>query len=450
MFQYGVVSLAPAFDDRSIPYLSFGNKYPSDCADHVTNTLSASRVFIIASRSLATNTDALNRLQGTLGDKLVGTRIGMTPHTLWSEILEIVNTARPLNPDCIVTLGAGSITDGSKIIAWALANDISTQSDLETMWSASPTLNKDLSPPTIRVIAIPTSLSGGEYQSLAGGTNDATHEKCLFLPPERNPSLVILDPQLTTTTPERIWLSSGVRAIDHCVETLCSLQSNPQADESATEGLRMLLPSLLRTRGDPGDLDARFQSMMGVIKAMSAVGGGVPMGASHAIGHQLGPLGVGHGETSCVLLPAVCRWNWEKGGNRERQGKCLGVVMGVEEIRGLVEGNRLVVEEGGLGDVLDLCVRALGMPRSLEEVGVMEEALDGLAGNALKDHWIQTNPVKITEKEQVLEILRMVAMEVKRGMKVKGVKVNGYDHGDTNGHQHGPGCDHDGDHRLAH
>jgi alcohol dehydrogenase class IV len=40
---------------------------------------------------------------------------------------------------------------------------------------------------------------------------------------------------------------------------------------------------------------------------------GVPMGASHGIGHQLGPLGVGHGETSCVMLPYVLMWNYLHG-----------------------------------------------------------------------------------------------------------------------------------------
>lgn len=445
-FAYDVVTLQPAFEDRSIPYLSYGNRFPEDCNDQVTSTIGASRVYIIASKSLATNTDALKRLQKALGNKVVGTKIGMTPHTLWSEILEIINTARPLNPDCIVTLGAGSITDGSKIIAWALANDISTQADLETMWSASPNLNKDLNPPTIRVIAIPTSLSGGEYQSIAGGTNDQTHEKCLFSPPVRNPSLVILDPGLTTTTPSRIWLSSGVRAVDHCVETLCSLQSNEKGDASATQGLKILIPSLLRTRRDPEDLDARFQSQMGVIQAMDAVGRGVPMGASHAIGHQLGPLGVGHGETSCVMLPAVCKWNWEKDGNRERQGKCLELLLGDKEVLALIEANGLEAGKMDLGDVLDLYIRALGMPRSLADVGVGKDKLDGLAVNALKDHWIQTNPIKITEKGQVMEILEMVVETEKRDIKVPGVHVNGH----TNGHQHGPGCDHDHDHDHGH
>lgn len=347
--------------------------------------------------------------------------------------------------DCIVTLGAGSITDGSKIIAWALANDISTRADLESMWTASPNHRKDLKDPIVRVIAIPTSLSGGEYQSIAGGTNDETHEKCLFSPPVRNPSLVILDPGLTTTTPERVWLSSGVRAVDHCVETICSTQSNERGDASASEGLRVLIPSLLRTKRDPKDLDARFQSQMGVIKAMDAVGSGVPMGASHAIGHQLGPLGVGHGETSCIMLPAVCKWNWEKNGNRVQQMKCMKVLKEDAEVQGLIKENGLDAGNMDLGDVLDIYIRALDLPRSLADVGVGKDKLEQLAGNALKDHWIQTNPIKITEKEQVMEILEMVVETEKKEIKVPGghaiVSTNGHEH--EHEHEHGPGCNHD-------
>lgn len=102
--------------------------------------------------------------------------------------------------------------------------------------------------------------------------------------PIKAPALVILDPQLTTTTPEWVWLSTGIRGVDHCVETMCSLLSNPEADDWAAEGLGLLVPALVRCKKDPGDLEARLQCQMGVIKAMQAVRNGVPMGASHAIG----------------------------------------------------------------------------------------------------------------------------------------------------------------------
>jgi alcohol dehydrogenase class IV len=121
-------------------------------------------------------------------------------------------------------------------------------------------------------------LSGGEYQNIADGTDEKTNEKRLFEPPTKNPALVVLDPELTTTTPEWVWLSTGIRSVDHCVETLCSLLSNPEGDAEAEKGLRALIPALLKCKHDPKDLEARLQCQMGVVEAMSTVGSGVSLG----------------------------------------------------------------------------------------------------------------------------------------------------------------------------
>ncbi|KIW67764.1 hypothetical protein PV04_06994 [Phialophora macrospora] len=434
-FTYGTDHLEPAFADRPVPRITWGLRFDEACAHHITHTLHCSRVYIVASRSLSTNTDALVRLRSALGDRVVGQRIGMTPHTHWNEVLEIAQDAAPKHPDCIVTLGAGSLTDAVKVISWMLANGITTSEGLEGLLAFSSSSSSGASKPgrsfqdpEIYHVAVPTSLSGGEYQSIAGVTrDDGTNAKVLFQPPTRNPNLVVLDPGLTTTTPPRIWLSTGVRAVDHCVETLCSLLSNPKGDAEAEKGLLRLVPALLATHADPADLDARYETMRGVIEAMSAVGSGVPLGASHAIGHQLGPLGVGHGETSCILLPAVCKWNERVGANVQRQAYTRDVLLKSPVVRRLVDSKygsgtaarttttatttATTTEEGAnvdLGDILDLIFREMGMPRTLKDVGVGRDKLEGLARNSLKDHWIQTNAKPITEMEQVMEILEMV------------------------------------------
>ena len=263
-------------------------------------------------------------------------------------------------------------------------------------------------PPTIPIISIPTSLSGGEYSDFAGGTHDRTHRKHSFSTPNRGPALVILDAALSTSTPASIWLSTGIRAVDHCVEALCSLQGKPAADETAAKGLALLVPGLLRSKHDGNDVEARHRCQMGAIEAMKAVGFGVPMGASHGIGHQLGPLGVGHGETSCILLPAVCKYNATHNANVERQRGVLEMLRKMPEVQEFLPTRGEVESEADLGDVLDLIVRQLGMPRSLAEVGVGPEQLDGLADNSLHDRWCATNPVPLMAKKQVLEILRLV------------------------------------------
>lgn len=111
-------TVRPAFAGRKRPILSYGITFPAAAARHVTETFGASRVYVICSGSLARKTDSLDRLATALGpEKVVGRRVGMQSHTLWSEVLEIVEDARNVQADLLLTLGAGSLTDGAKIIA---------------------------------------------------------------------------------------------------------------------------------------------------------------------------------------------------------------------------------------------------------------------------------------------------------------------------------------------
>jgi len=111
----------PAFEDRPRPLLSYGIPFPEAVSRHVVDTFHAERVYVICSGTLARNTDSLDRLAQTLEKvkvPIVGRRIGMKPHTLWSEVLEITADARACDADLILTLGGGSLTDGAKVVAF--------------------------------------------------------------------------------------------------------------------------------------------------------------------------------------------------------------------------------------------------------------------------------------------------------------------------------------------
>ena len=62
------------------------------------------------------------------------------------------------------------------------------------------------------------SLTGCRWQTLAGYTNDEG-QKALIASTQLTPAGIILDAELTLPTPERLWLSSGLRALDHAVGT---------------------------------------------------------------------------------------------------------------------------------------------------------------------------------------------------------------------------------------
>ena len=244
----------------------------------------------------------------------------------------------------------------------------------------------------------------------AGSTNDVTRIKRTFRHPSIEPSLVILDPELCITTPLRTWLGSGFRAVDHYVEAIYSLKSTPEGDESAKKGLQLLLTSLLDAKedrtGEKG-IQARLKSQLGVIESMRAARQGVPMGASHGIGHQLGARGVAHGETSCIMLPAVLEFNAPV--NRDKQQKALDVVWSEGRVAKLLEEKGLKRSDCTLSAAIDVFVRALGLPRSLKEVGLNgKDIVAQLAEAALTDAACKSNPIPLEKPEQVTRILNMV------------------------------------------
>ena len=100
------------------PYVSYGLSFSDSCASHIKNTFRCTKVFLIASNTLARETSEVDKLIQAIGpDQVVHLHKGITSHTPWSEIIRITREARKTNADCLVTLGAGSISDGAKLVA---------------------------------------------------------------------------------------------------------------------------------------------------------------------------------------------------------------------------------------------------------------------------------------------------------------------------------------------
>ncbi|KAJ7254964.1 hypothetical protein B0H12DRAFT_1114332, partial [Mycena haematopus] len=269
------------------------------------------------------------------------------------------------------------------------------------------------SPPRIPVICIATTLSAAEFTLGAGVTDDRDNRKHQFVFP-RAVHLVIFDAELVArTTPSHLLLQSGVRAIDHCIEPLCSPACNEVSAMHGKAGLEQLVPALLRCAADPdgADVEARHMAQLGAVDAIAGIFRVyTPCGASHGIGHILGPFGVGHGATSAILLPAVCDYNARVGGEiRRQQRQAVSILWGLEEMRRVAEHVGLVEGEATLGQLLNALFVELGMPRTLKDVGVGRDQFDKLAEYSLLDVWCTSNPVPLTEKTQVMDILESVA-----------------------------------------
>jgi maleylacetate reductase len=354
--------------------------------------LNAKHAFLMVSGTLNRQTGEVEKIRQALGPRYAGTFDAMPPHTPREAVIAAAAQAREAGADLIVTVGGGSITDGAKAVQLCLANDVSSVDDIDRI-RASKGVVPAMTAPSVRQISVPTTIAGGEFSANAGVTNTRSKVKEMLRHPLAIPRAVILDPAITVHTPEWLFLSTGIRAVDHCVEGLCSREAHPYADAQAMKGLSMLAQGLPRVKADPRDLDARMDCQFGTWLSMGALAAGVPMGASHGIGYVLGAVyDVPHGYTSCVMLPSVVRWN--KSVNADRQA-LVAAAMG---------------QPGkDAGDVLDAFIRGLGMPRSLQDVRIGPEHFDRIAEQAMATPWVPRNPRKIDGPAQVREILLLAA-----------------------------------------
>jgi maleylacetate reductase len=354
--------------------------------------LEARRAFLMVSGTLNRETDVIENIRRALGPRCAATFDAMPPHTPRAAVIAATDQARAANADLIVTIGGGSITDAAKAVQLCLANDIRNPDDIDRI-RARNGVPPPMTAPTVRQISAPTTIAGGDFSPSAGVTNEKTKVKEMVRHRLTMPRAVILDPALGAHTPEWLWLSTGIRAVDHCVEGICSGQSHPYADAQMLKGLSLLAQALPRVKADGGNLDARMDCQIGTWLSMGGLSSGVPMGASHGIGYVLGAeFGVPHGYTSCVMLPFVMRWN--KPVNAERQALVAAAMGHPGE---------------DAADVLDNFIRGLGMPRSLREVKVAPEHFDRIALAAMATPWVPRNPRKIEGPAQVREILSLAA-----------------------------------------
>jgi maleylacetate reductase len=349
----------------------------------------ATKVFIVAAKSVARNTPVVSAIVDVLGpSRYAGLFDGCVQHSPRESVIAAARAVRAAAPDLILTVGGGTAIDTVKVLQICLAYNVDSAEGLDGLHATVGADGKrhvpDIRPSPVRQIVVPTTLSGAEFSNLAGITDERIRQKHSFIGPDIGARAVILDPEATLYTPEWLWLSTGVRGVDHAVEALCSTEAHPYCDGLALHALRLFGQALRR----PDDLVARLQCQQASWLAASSIAR-VNYGASHGIGHVLGAFAdVPHGHTSCVMLPHVMRFN--ESATAEKQ--------------------RLIAEALGrpgipAADAVAELIAALKQPTTLREVGVKREQFPQIAEAAMRNLWVRTNPQPIRSPDDVMQIL---------------------------------------------
>ena len=342
----------------------------------------AQRVFLMVSGTLRRETDEIDKVRRALGNRCVGVFDRMPAHTPRTAVIAAAEQAREARADLIVTIGGGSITDGAKAVQLCLANDVRTPEALDALRpvnGAPPPCNA----PSVRQVTVPTTLSAGEFSAIAGVTDERHKVKELFRHPRIIPRAVILDPAITVHTPEWLFLSTGIRAVDHCVEGICSNEAHPFADAQALRGLALLARGT--AAGEGGSI--RSAGAAGLSVGVLAVDG--TAGERRADGcqprHRLrAGRGVRHSARAHVVHHAAGGDAVEQAGQRREAGAGGGgdgpSGRGCRRCAGRVHRRAWHAAEFECGECRGGCVRADGGTGDGHAMGATQSAAHRWAG----------------------------------------------------------------------
>jgi maleylacetate reductase len=356
--------------------------------------LGCDRVFIVTSASVE-RSFFLAGIIAALGERHAGTYGGVRAHIPLEDIIAAANGARECGADLILAVGGGSAIDAAKVVPICLhfgVDDIAGLAAHRGFGSdPDPSRRPADEASWVRMIAVPTMLSAAEFTWWGGGLDTARMVKEPYAHPLGMPRSIILDPEATMSAPLGLFLATGMKAVDHSAERLTSVKREPLSEARSIHSLKMLARSLRAIKADPEDRAARLDAQAGMAVGMASPLTGVRVGASHAVGHALGAhSGVQHGLTSCVMLPAVMRWN-----------------IGVNADRQAIVAEAMGYPGEAAGDVIERLIRDLGLPTRLRDIGIKRQDFDQIARKVMGDHSIAGNARQPRVPEELVELLEM-------------------------------------------
>ncbi len=280
--------------------------------------------------------------------------------------------------DGVVAFGGGSALDAAKAVALMVGQERAIW-DFEDREDWYTRVNEEGMAP---VVAVPTTSGTGSEVGRASVITDVRdHTKKIIFHPKMLPARVILDPTVTAGLPSHITAAVGMDALSHNLEAFCSPVYHPLAQGVALEGIRLVKEWLPRACHDGDDLVARAH--MQVASTMGATAFQKGLGAMHSLSHPCGSvLGTHHGLTNAVVMPYVLAFN-------------RAAID--EKMRALA--HYLDLPEPSFESVLDWVLRLredIGIPHTLEEIGVARAHAGKLAPMALQDPSSPTNPVPLS------------------------------------------------------
>jgi alcohol dehydrogenase class IV len=300
---------------------------------------------------------------------------GVRPHTPIETVQAGAALARGEHVDALVAVGGSSAVDCGKGIARLVVSGATDVASLTPLDFGRFDMTGSVRPDALPFISVTTTLSFAEFLPFWGARHAATGRKLPYADAGAVIRTVFLDGSVAEHTPDDVWAETGVKALDDTIASFCRAgEADPFRDPIDVSALAALCHWLPLSLGERRAVE-RQQVLTAVWMTKfalprlsgSAIGAWFSTAARHALG---GTYQLAHGICSCVALPVALRAHARATHARQLQlAEALGWPVGDPPL------------EPGLARLLE----GLGVPTSLEHVGIDINGLDAVVAHIIEE-----------------------------------------------------------------
>ncbi len=316
---------------------------------------------------------------------------GIEPNPKYETLIKAVEICKNEKIDFLLSVGGGSVLDGTKFIAAAAKYE---DGDPWDILSKNAEVKDAI--PLGDVLTLPAT--GSEMNMWAVISRQSTQEKLAFGSPFVYPKFSILDPETTFTLSEWQTANGIVDAYVHILEQYMTYPVNAEVQDRFAEALlKILIEFGPKALNNPNDYDIRANIMWTATQALNGnIGLGIPQDwSTHLIGHELTAFyGLHHARTLAIVLPGV--WKHQKS---LKEKKLIRYAKQIFNYEGKDAADKAI-------QFTEEFFRSLGMKTKLKENGINEEKFEEIA-NRFEKRNLKLGEHKNIGKKEVIEILKL-------------------------------------------
>ncbi|MBO5138526.1 MAG: lactaldehyde reductase [Bacilli bacterium] len=312
------------------------------------------------------------------------------PNPNVQNVKEGVEICKRSNADVLIAVGGGSVIDTTKCISIIMTNP--EHEDVISLDGAVITKNKGLP-----IIALPTTAgTAAEVTINYVITDEERVKKMVCVDPHDIPVVAIIDQELMEKMPKSLAAATGMDALTHAMEGYITKSAWLIPDMFHINAMALIYNNLEKAVNEK---DKEAIDNVGYAQYIAGMGfSNVGLGIVHSMAHSLGAYyDTAHGLANALLLPHVLKFNGQ---------------VCPELFRNMAEAFDLNVDGKSDEEAVNIVVEAVrnlsikvGIPQTLQEIGIKEEDLPKLAHQAINDVCTPGNPRNVTEQD-ILELYK--------------------------------------------